>query len=180
MTKRSLVLFALLATGLFATQSSALEFEDASYYAQGAIQLPIGDWSDYVGVGFGPGAGIHVPHSDELAFRGEISYFFYSTDADFFGDEADVSVSALPILVLGQYNLEDSPVYLIGGLGLTILSIDIEFESQFGSFSGDDSSTEFSFVAGAGFWAAENISIEGRFNLISDANSLQAGGVFHF
>ncbi|MBD3222465.1 outer membrane beta-barrel protein [bacterium] len=180
MTKRSLVLLAMLIIGLFATQASALEFEDASFYAQGAIQLPIGDWSDFVSLGFGPGVGIHVPHSDELAFRGELSYFFYSTDSDFFGDDADVSASALPILVLGQYNLEDSPVYIIGGLGLTMLSVDIEYDSAFGSFSSDDSSTEFSFVAGAGFWAGESFSIEGRFNLISDANSLQAGGVFHF
>jgi opacity protein-like surface antigen len=180
MTKRYLALFAMLAIGLFATSASALDWDESSFYAQGALQLPIGDWSDFVSLGFGGGAGIHVPHSDELSFRGEISYFFYSTDSDFFGDDADVSVSALPILALLQYQLEDSPIYLLGGLGFTMLSVDIEYETQFGTFGGDDSSTEFSFVAGAGFAAAENISIEGRFNVVSDANSLQAGAIFHF
>ena len=81
--------------------------------------------------------------------------------------------------MLGQYNLEDSSVYLVGGLGLTLLSVDIEYETQFGTFSGDNSETELSLILGAGFVAAENISIEGRLNLISDANSLQAGAVYH-
>lgn len=180
MSKRLTVLASLAIVLFLSVPATALEFEDGHFYAHGSLQLPFGDWSDYVSLGFGPGVGYSVPHSDELAFRGEISYFFYSTDSDFFGDNADVSASALPILILGQYNLEDSPIYLLGGLGVTILSVDVEYDSEFGSFSGDDSSTEFSFVLGGGFRAAENFSIEARFNLISDANSLQAGGVFHF
>ena len=180
MFKRYLALFALATMVLGASQASALEFDEMSYYAQGAVQLPIGDWGDYVSLGFGPGFGVHVPHSDELSFRGEVSYFFFSTDDEFFGADSDVSVSSLPILALAQYSLEDNPIYLLGGIGFNLLSVEIEYDTGFGRFSAEDSSTELNLVAGAGFMASENLAIEARFNVVSDANSLQAGGVLHF
>jgi len=178
MTKRYLVLFALLTIGLLATQASALDWDESSFYAQGAIQLPMGDFGDIANLGFGPGFGVLVPHSDELSFRGQIAYYFYSTE-DVPG--GDVSVHAIPLLALVQYNLEDSPVYLLGGLGLTFASASYDYDVEgFGSGSYDDSETKFTFTAGAGYPVAEKISLEARFNLISDANSLQFGGIFHF
>lgn len=180
MLKRSLALFVLALFALGAVQASALDFQQKSFYAQGMLSMPIGDWSDFVNLGFGGGVGMTVPHSAELSFRGEVSYIYYGTDADFFGDDADVSASAIPILALAQYNLADNPFYLLGGLGFAIMSVDVEYTSPFGSFSSDGGSTEFGLVLGGGYAVNEQFSLEGRFNLISDANNLTIGGVYHF
>lgn len=180
MFKRYLVIAALALLAFGATQASALDFEQKSFYAQGMISMPIGDWSDFVNMGFGGGVGMHVPHNEQMSFRGEVSYIYYGTDSDFFGDDYDVSANSIPILALVQYNMTDSPFYLVGGLGFVMQTVDVEYNGAFGSFSSDDSSTELGLVAGAGYAVNEKLAIEGRFSLVSDANSLNVGGVLHF
>ncbi|MEZ4389277.1 MAG: outer membrane beta-barrel protein [Candidatus Krumholzibacteriia bacterium] len=180
MFKRSLALFALAALVLGATGASALDFQQKSWYAQGLLSMPIGDWSDFVNLGFGGGFGMTVPHTDVLSFRGEISYLTYGTDSGFYGDDYDVSASGVPVLVLAEYDLADNPFYLVGGLGLAFMSVKVDYNGPFGSASASDGSTEFGLVAGGGYVVNENISIEGRLNLISDSNHLSVGGVYHF
>jgi len=180
MIKRSIALFALALLAFGATQAAALDFDQKSFYAQGMLSVPMGDWSDFVNTGFGGGVGMVVPHTDELTFRGEVSYLTWGTDSDFFGADYDVSASGVPVLVLAQYNLEDNPFYLLGGVGLAFMSVKVEYSGPFGSGSASDGSTEFGLVAGGGYAVNEQIAIEGRFNLISDANHLTVGGVYHF
>jgi len=177
MIKRSLVLLALV---LIASQAFALDFEEKSFYAQGQLSMPIGDWSDFVNLGFGGGFGMTVPHTDVMSFRGEVSYIYYGTDSDFFGPDWDVSASAIPILALVEYDLADNPFYLVGGVGFAIMGVDVEYTGAFGTFGGQEGSTEFGLIAGGGYTVNEQLSVEGRFNLISDANSLSVGGVYHF
>lgn len=182
MKTRYLAPLVAVIVGLTALPAAALDWDNASFYGKGALSLPMGDWGDYASIGFGPGAGVHVPHSEQVAFRGELAYFFYSTDADFFDEEdTDVSVNALPIMALVQYDLRQSPMYIIAGVGFTIMSVDIEYATDDGTLvDGGDSSTELSFAFGAGFRPSERVAIEGRFNVVSDANSIEAGALFYF
>lgn len=177
MLKRSLALLFVL---VLATQCLALDFEQKSFYAQGLLSMPMGDWSDFVNLGFGAGVGMTVPHTDVLSFRGELSYIHYGTDSDFYGDNWDVSASAIPVLALAEYNLEDNPFYLLGGLGLAFMGVEVEYTGPGMSYGDTGSSTEFGLVLGGGYVVNENVSVEGRFNLISDANNLSIGGVYHF
>ena len=175
MFKRIALLTAVLAI-VSAAPASALDFDQKAWYGQGILALPMGNFGDFANIGFGAGLGLKVPHSPELDFRGEVSYIYFTTEDI---PDADVSASLIPILALAQYNMDSSSAYLLGGLGFAIASVSIDYNVDVpgvGTFSGSgsDSSTEFGLVVGAGFNLSPTMTLEGRFNLISDANSLSA------
>jgi opacity protein-like surface antigen len=160
---------------LMASAANALDFDQKQFYGQGVLALPLGDWGDFANLGIGAGLGMVVPHSAEMAFRGEISYIHFMTD-DVEG--ADYSFSMIPINVLLQYNLESA--YLLGGLGLTFAKAKVEVDSGFGDFSSSNTDSELGLVLGAGFDLTESVTLEGRFNIVSDANYLSANVGFRF
>ena len=171
MLKRLVLLTATIAI-LAAVPASALDFDQKAWYAQGILALPMGDFGDYANLGFGGGLGIKVPHSPELDFRGEVSYLYFSTEDV---PEADVSFSMIPILALAQYNMDSSSVYLLGGLGFVIGKTSIESTvAGFGDFDVSESETDLGLVVGAGANLSPTMTIEGRFNAVSDANSVSA------
>jgi opacity protein-like surface antigen len=176
MYKRSIILVMLIA--LLASGAAALDFDQKQFYGQGVLAMPIGDWSDFANFGFGAGVGMTVPHSPELAFRGEISYITYSTE-DVVG--ADYSFSMIPVNVLAHYTMES--MYLLGGLGLVFAKSEVEFDDDDGGFfSGSVSNTEneLGLIVGAGFELSPKMTLEGRFNLISDANFISANIGYRF
>ena len=177
MLKR-IFLFAALVTVLAATPAAALDFEQKEWYGQGILALPMGTFGDFASLGIGAGIGLLVPHSPEFSFRGEISYIYFTTeDISFLDESADVSASMIPITALAQYNLANSEIYLLGGLGLAIAKLSIDYPAIAGftsAGSGSDSSTEFGITLGAGTKLNPNLSLEARLNLISDANSISA------
>ena len=172
MYKRSIILVMLIA--LLASGAAALDFDQKQFYGQGILALPIGDWSDFATIGFGAGIGMTVPHSPELSFRGEISYITYSTE-DIEG--ADYSYSMIPVNVLAHYNMES--MYLLGGLGLVFATVDVEFDDAPG-FGGSNTENELGLIVGAGFELSPKLTLEGRFNLISDANFISANIGYRF
>lgn len=176
----SVILMLLVAGSAFAQ----LDFEAKSFYAQGLLTLPTGDFGDAAGTGFGGGIGMTVPYSELLSFRGEISYVMYGSKD--FGDY-EWSYSMIPFDVLAQYRMKaEDPYFLLGGLGLTMLSFDAEytgevipgFEAYYTDY--DDSSTEFTLILGGGFDVNEQIAIEGRLNIVSDANFISVHGTYAF
>jgi opacity protein-like surface antigen len=180
MSKRLIV--CALSLVLLAGSVSALDFEQKAFYGQGVLALPIGDWSDFAKIGFGAGVGMTVPHTEILNFRGEISYIFYSTE-DIEG--GDYSFSMIPVNILGEYHMES--MYLLGGLGLVFAKSKVETEAQ--DFGGgftvpaqevSSSDSEIGLVLGAGFELSPSMVLEGRFNLVSDANFLSANLGFRF
>lgn len=166
-----LMLALVLTVVLMASAATALDFDQKHFYGQGVLALPIGDWSDFANLGIGAGVGMVVPHSAELAFRGEISYIYFMTDEV---EGADYSFSMIPVNVLMQYNLES--VYLLGGLGLTFAKSKVEV----GEFSSSNTESELGLVLGAGFELSPSVMLEGRFNIVSDANYLSANLGFRF
>ena len=173
MFKRMLAL--MLTIVVAASAATALDFDQKQFYGQGVLALPIGDWSDFANLGIGAGVGMHVPHTPEMSFRGEISYIHFMTE-DVEG--GDYSFSMIPVNVLLQYNLES--MYLLGGLGLTFAKAKVEVDSDFGDFSSSTTDSEIGLVLGAGFELSPSMVLEGRFNIVSDANYLSANVGFRF
>lgn len=153
---------------LFAMPAMALDFAAKQFYIQGVVSLPMGDFGDVANLGYGGGVGMLVPHNDMLTFGAEASYLMYSTE-DVAG--ADVSASMVPVLVLVHYNMTDSPLYLLGGLGLAFSSVSIDFDAS-DTYDFDDSSSDFALALGAGYEATPNMVFEARINLVSDANQI--------
>lgn len=163
-----------LALVLLVPAATALDFDQKAFYGQGVLALPIGDWSDLVNLGFGVGLGMRVPHSDVLSFRGEITYIHFSTEDI---PNADWSWSMIPVCVLGEYQMDT--MYLLGGLGLFFARSEVKYDNHpEWNFSGSDS--ELGLVLGAGFELSPSMVLEGRFNLVSDANFLTANLGFRF
>jgi hypothetical protein len=185
-----LVLLALLVTA-FAPVSSARAsgMEDVSWFVFGNIAAPFGDWSDFAGLGFGGGVGGVMPYNEQFGFRGEAGYIKFAGESVDLGggEEADYNYSMIPINALVEFTMDpDNPIYLVGGLGITIVRFEYDapvVQTIFGPVGGgsfDDSSTEIGLVAGAGFRAAEQFNIEAKLNIVSDANYLSAGASFLF
>lgn len=171
MLKRLVLLTATIAI-LAAVPASALDFDQKAWYAQGVLSLPMGDFGDFANLGIGGGLGLKVPHSPNLDFRGEVSYIYFSTEDV---PNADVSYSMIPILALAQYNMDSSSAYLLGGLGFVIGRSSFESTATaFEGFTGSDSETDLGLVVGAGTNLSPTMTIEGRFNAVSDANSVSA------
>lgn len=190
---RKLITTILVASFLLAFAGIAvaeLDMDSKSYYVQGILALPTGDLGDQAGTGFGGGVGMKVPFSELLDFRGEVGYIMFGGEEyDEAGYNYDYSWSMIPIMVLGEYKLKaEDPFFLLGGVGLTIAKFEYDYDysytilgqtySDSGSF--DDSSTEFTLSVGAGYEINEQVNLEARFNLISDANYMSVHGTYYF
>ena len=154
---------------LLAAQAGALDFDQKQFYGQGVVALPLGDFGDLAKLGFGAGLGMLVPHDEALAFRGEVSFLYFLDDVE--GD-VDVTLWQVPVQALVQYSFTDSPAYLLGGLGLAFTHFEV------GSFSNTE--TDVALALGGGYKLKPNMVLEGRFNVVSDANSISAHFGFHF
>jgi opacity protein-like surface antigen len=74
-------------------------------------------------------------------------------------------------MAMGHYHLNNSSAYLLGGIGMAFASAEIDYEDpDFPDL--DDSDSEVAITLGAGLNATPKMFFEGRFNAISDANSL--------
>jgi hypothetical protein len=165
---RKLVVLTLLLS-LFAMPALALDFAAKQFYAQGVVALPMGSFGDIANLGYGAGVGMMVPHDEMVSFGVEASYLMYSVE-DVPG--ADVSFSMIPVLVLAKYSLTESPIYLLGGLGLAFSSMSVG--------DVDESSSDFALALGAGYNAMPNLSLEARMNIVSDANQITAHVGYRF
>ncbi len=164
---RKLLALTLLIS-LFAMPAMALDFAAKSFYIQGEVSFPMSDFGDVATLGYGGGLGMMVPHNENISFGLEASYLMFSPE-DVEG--ADVSISMIPVLVLMDYNLTNSSLYLLGGVGIAFGSSSVEFDDpDLAGYEVDDSSSDFAAALGLGFDATPNLFFEGRYNLISDAN----------
>ena len=158
MIKRLFLIAAAVAL-LVSLPAAAVDYQQKEWYGNGVLAFPTGDFGDIA----------------DISFRGEISYIYFTTE-DFEG--ADVSASMVPIMVLAQYNLKDSQAYLLGGLGLAFATAKVEFDTP--GYDDSDTSTELGLTLGGGFQMQPNLGLEGRLNLISDANFISINVAYKF
>lgn len=163
---RKLIVIALLAA-MAATPALALDYPH-KYYGHVQAVFPSGDWSDFANLGYGPGLGMIFKHTETMALGVEASYLMFSTEDI---PDADVSWSMIPVLLMGHYHLSNSSAYLLGGVGLAFASSEVDYDDS-DAFDFDESESELAITFGAGINATPKMFFEGRFNAISDANSL--------
>jgi len=145
------------------------------------VSFPMGDFGESANTGFGATAVFELSFMPQLVGVANIGYISYGTDVD------EVSFSTVPLLFGVKYFFVPGVgFYGIGQLGFNFFSasVDIPDIGGFGGGSVSSTSTEFTFVIGAGYElpVGSNISLDfnGTFNLISDFNNLQlwAGAKF--
>lgn len=186
----SILFTAALMFSVAGTAVAELNMEAKSFYGHGMIALPSGTLGDFAGTGLGAGAGMNVPYSELLNFRAEIGYIIFGgKDYDNGLYTEEWSWSMIPVTVLGQYKMKvEDPFYMLGGLGLTFNKFNWEYDYSYeimgtpfsGSGSFDDSSSDITLVLGGGYEVNEQVSIEGRFHIISDSNYLSVHGTYAF
>lgn len=167
---------------LLTTPALALDVEAKTFYGQGLLTLPMGDFGDFAGTGFGAVFGVAVPHDEKLSFRGELGYIMYA-GKDF--GVYDYSFSMIPIMALAEYKFSpDSQAYGVGGLGFTMVRSSWEgsttFLGQTVTVDEDDSSAELTIALGGGYHVNEKVDVEGRYNIISDTSYLSVHANIHF
>lgn len=143
------------------------------------VSLPMGDFGDAANTGFGGTATFELGFTPQIVGVGHIGYIVYGTESD------EVDFSTVPLLVGVKYFfVPKMGLYGIGQIGLNFFSVTVEIPEVFGFGGGSisETSTEFTFVLGAGYEVpvSPNFSLDfsGTFNMISDFNSIQlrAGG----
>ena len=179
-----LIAFVVVLGALFAVPANAFDFDQKQFYGQGVFALPIGDFGDLAKFGFGAGLGLVVPHNEELSFRGEASFLYYLDDIEEpvgVDVDPDVTLWQVPVQFFAQYTFPESQFYGLAGLGLTFTHVDWGTDT-IGGISAESSNTETDVALsfGGGFQIDEKMGIEGRFNIISDANSISAHFGYRF
>ena len=142
--KKYLVLFVLLA----AVAVPAVAQQGAMAVGGGLnLGLPLGDFGNSAGFGFGFIARFQYSLDEQLALAGSLGYISFS-------EKNTISSSALPILASARYYFTpgDGRVYGQADLGLTSISQDVSISfGGFGSVSGTASTTNFSLGFGGGY-----------------------------
>jgi hypothetical protein len=143
--------------------------------------FPMGDFGESANTGFGGTAYFELGFTPQIVGIGHIGYIVYGTESD------EVDFSTVPLLAGVKYFfVPNMGLYGIGQIGLNFFSVTVEIPAIFGFGGGSvsETSTEFTFVLGAGYElpVSSNISLDfnGTFNLISDFNNIQlwAGAKF--
>ena len=132
--------------------------------------LPIGDFGDAAEVGFHIGAlGEFARPTWPFAFRGEVTYHRHGVkDVD--GNASVLSFVPNIVFPFGDPAATARP-YLIGGVGIHRVSIDIDVP---GFGDAEDSETKFGFNVGGGFnfnLAGFDTFIEARFHSVLTSGS---------
>jgi len=138
------------------------------------VSLPLGDFGDAANTGFGGTASLEMKFMPQLVGVAHIGYIVYGTESDM------VDFSTIPLLVGVKYFFVPAGgFYGIGQIGMNFFSTTVEIPQVFGFGGGSvsETSSKFTFVAGAGYELPvnRNVSLDfsATYNLISDFNNVQ-------
>lgn len=161
---------------------TSLNAEDNMSLGAGlVVSFPMGDFGDAANTGFGGTAIFELGFMPQLVGVANIGYISYGTDAD------EVTFSSVPLLFgVKYYFVKNVGFYGISQIGFNFFSTSVDVPSVPGYSGGSASatSTEFTFIIGAGYQlpVGSNVYLDfnGTFNLISDFNNFQfwAGAKF--
>ena len=145
------------------------------------VSFPMGDFGEAANTGFGGTAVFELGFMPQLVGVANIGYISYGTDAD------EVTFSSVPLLFgVKYYFVKGIGFYGVSQIGFNFFSTSVDIPSVPGYSGGSASatSTEFTFLIGAGYQlpVGSNVYLDfnGTFNLISDFNNFQfwAGAKF--
>jgi len=163
-----------------AVPALALDTSQIAWYAHGDLALPTGDFGDAAGTGFGGGVGGAMPYNESLTLRGEVGYVHFGGKS--IGD-FDWQYALIPILVLGEYQFDlDSPFYGLGGIGMTMARFSFDWYNPWTDTTENDSDSdsEFGIALGGGYHLNEQMTLEGRYNIVSDLDYLSVHFLYNF
>ncbi len=156
----------LIFAGLALIGATAVSAQENRFSAGLELALPMGDFGDAVGFGFGATVGFELPVGDNLGLIAQAGYITFSAkdievDLGPFGTATveGVAVGAIPIQVGAKYYFSDNQegAYLGALTGVHLLSSE-----------GSDGSTSFGIAPLFGYIIGENIDISLRYQLLFD------------
>jgi opacity protein-like surface antigen len=161
-----------------------------NYLGIGAnLALPMGDFSDFAGVGIGGTASFEIEFTPNITGIGSAGYLSFG-GKDFSDPYYDYSYSysVIPIMAgIKYYFTPGIPFYGIGQIGFQIFNDNLTTNvivPGYPNYGASASSTEFALSIGAGYEVpiGNNAALDltGTFNLISDLNYLGARVAYRF
>ncbi len=146
------------------------------------VALPMGNFGDFAGTGFGGTVVFEMEFSPQLNGTATAGYITWG-GKDF--GSFSYTYSAIPILVGAKYFfMPTGGFYGHGQIGFYLFSVDVESPSGNSFFTGSSSSTEFTISLGAGYEIPinENLmaDIGAAYIIISDLGhvGIRAGVIF--
>lgn len=131
--------------------------------ADGAVVIPLGDFSDVAGVGIGALLKFGFSVSDAIMITARTGYIFHLTKTISTGvGDADSKVAQIPFMVGGKY-MFGAP-YVAAELGM----VNFRTKAEFMGVSGSDSSTKLAFGIGGGYMMGD-LDFRLAFNMIPGA-----------
>lgn len=176
---------------VFAFTVNSTLAQGKNYLGIGAnLALPMGDFSDFAGVGIGGTVSFEMEFTPNITGIASAGYIAFGGE-DFSGPDytSSYSYSDIPIMAgIKYYFTPGVPFYGIGQIGFQIFDSNYEYNSTIPGYvydySGSGSSTEFAFSIGAGYEVpiGKNAALDltGTFNLISDLNYIGARVAYRF
>ncbi|MDX9750548.1 MAG: outer membrane beta-barrel protein [Flavobacteriales bacterium] len=162
----------LLLAGAMIAGCSMVMAQESRFSAGLELAMPMGDWADFTGFGFGVSLGYEIPVGDNLGVLAQAGYINFS-GKDFEIDMGPLgtttiegaSLGAIPIQVGAKYYFSDNQegAYLGVLTGLHIMSSSAE---------GAESNTNFGVAPMFGFFVTENIDLALRYQMLFDKNEV--------
>jgi hypothetical protein len=133
------------------------------------LALPMGDFGDAYGLGYGLSGGYEHPLGDNLGLTGTIGYLMLSPDESI--KDFIESSSMMPIQVGAKYYFSEQQSGPYGHVQVGVHNMSVK-SKEFEFFgvtvpSETSSSTNLSFAFGAGFVVNEKIDLGIRYNIIT-------------
>jgi hypothetical protein len=118
---------------------------------QAGVNLPMGNFGDAVGMGFGGGVSYVHSLSPELWLSGSVGYHTFGAKEDIPG--FDFTFTTIPIMAGVGYALGagDFVPYLHGALGLHMTTVKVEMTLFGQSFSAEETGSDLGVTPSAGF-----------------------------
>ncbi|KAA3599315.1 MAG: hypothetical protein DWQ06_10400 [Calditrichaeota bacterium] len=136
----------------------------------GTLGLPMGDFSDFAGLGFGGGVSWTRELNENMTYAAKVSYLtFGGKDVDAFGGSTEYSYSMIPVVAKTNYYFGGSEsMRFYGSLsaGYYFVSVDVG--------SASSSSGEIGFAPGVGMEMG-NLDFNAEYHLIDGSNLTYLG-----
>jgi hypothetical protein len=147
---------------------SSASFAQGRFSIGPELALPMGDFGDGAGIGFGGTLRYEGTINDNLNWMGTAGYLTFGEK-----DNSGLKVSMIPVQAGVKYYFTESFSGFYGGaeLGVHLVKSKIETEIFGVPYSASVSSTEFSFAPSLGYHLGA-VDIALRYQIVADANYL--------
>jgi hypothetical protein len=147
---------------------SSASFAQGRFSVGAELGLPMGDFGDAAGIGFGGSLRYEGTINDNLNWTGTLGYLTFSEK-----DNSGLKVSMIPVQAGVKYYFTESFSGFYGAAELGVHMVKSKFEGEFFGVpvSVSESSTEFSFAPALGYHLGA-VDVALRYQIVSDANYL--------